>query len=68
MQSNFLNSLNDLFSSIRYQIIIIRPFPSLDEVYKIVLSKESQNSYNNNVVDIMAKASTMAVQLIVVGI
>lgn len=58
----FLNGLNDTFSGIWSQIIIMKPFPSLDEVYNMVLSEESQRHYNSNVVDILIEASTMAVQ------
>ncbi|EOY04499.1 Uncharacterized protein TCM_019740 [Theobroma cacao] len=40
----FLNGLNESFSALRSHIIMIKPFPSLDEAYNLVLREESQRS------------------------
>ena len=42
----FLNGLNESFQGIRSHILTIQPFPSLDEVYNIVLREESQRNFS----------------------
>lgn len=40
----FLNGLNDYFSALRSHIIMLKPFPSLDQDYSLVILEESQRS------------------------
>ncbi|XP_017974499.1 PREDICTED: uncharacterized protein LOC108661577 [Theobroma cacao] len=42
----FLNGLNDSFSALRSQIIMMKPFPSLDKAYNLVLKEENQRNFH----------------------
>ena len=42
---HFLNGLNDSYSAMRSQIVLMKPFPSIDEAYNIVLREESQRNF-----------------------
>ncbi|EOY21969.1 Integrase, catalytic region, putative [Theobroma cacao] len=44
MVFRFLNGLNDFFSAVRSQIILMDPIPSLDKVYNLVLREEAQRN------------------------
>ncbi|EOY26809.1 Cysteine-rich RLK (RECEPTOR-like protein kinase) 8 [Theobroma cacao] len=44
MVFRFLNGLNDSFSAIRSQIIMMDPIPTLDKVYSLVQREETQRS------------------------
>ncbi|EOY00275.1 Uncharacterized protein TCM_010116 [Theobroma cacao] len=44
MAFRFLNGLNDSFSAVRSQIILMDPIPTLDKVYSIVLREEAQRN------------------------
>lgn len=40
----FLNGLNDSFSAIRLQIILMDPIPALNKVYSLILREEAQRN------------------------
>lgn len=40
----FLNGLNETYQGLRSQGIAMKPFPSIDEVYNMVLREETQRS------------------------
>ncbi|WRX20101.1 Retrotransposon gag domain - like 10 [Theobroma cacao] len=40
----FLNGLNESYAGLRSQIVMIKPFPSLDEAYNLILREKSQRS------------------------
>ena len=41
---HFLNGLNEWCSAMRSHILMMKPFPSLDEAYSLILREESQRS------------------------
>ena len=53
----FLNGLNESFQTQRSQILIMKSFPSLDEIYNIVLNAESQQSLNQSSFNLTESAS-----------
>lgn len=44
MAFRFLNGLNDSFSAVRSQIILMDPRPTLDKVYNFMLREEAQRN------------------------
>ena len=38
----FLNGLNEFYQGLRTHIILMKPFPTLDQVYNMVLREETQ--------------------------
>ncbi|EOY33394.1 Integrase, catalytic region, putative [Theobroma cacao] len=44
MVFRFLNGLNDSFSAVRSQIILMDPIPTLDKVYSLMLREEAQRN------------------------
>ncbi|XP_017974612.1 PREDICTED: uncharacterized protein LOC108661639 [Theobroma cacao] len=44
MVFKFLNGLNESFSTVRSQIILMDPIPALDKVYSLVLREEAQRN------------------------
>ncbi|XP_017978371.1 PREDICTED: uncharacterized protein LOC108662467 [Theobroma cacao] len=57
----FLNGLNDSFSAIRSQIIMMKPFPSLDEAYNLVLREENKRNFH---VTVQPLSETAAISVV----
>ena len=45
----FLNGLNDAYSQVRTQILMMEPIPSLDKVFSLVIQEERQRALGFNV-------------------
>ncbi|EEF46505.1 conserved hypothetical protein [Ricinus communis] len=55
----FLNGLNKSYQGLRSQVILLKPFPSLDQAYNMVLREESHRSMHlqsTNFTDVAAMA------------
>ncbi|EOX95369.1 Uncharacterized protein TCM_004883 [Theobroma cacao] len=58
MVFKFLNGLNESFAALRSQLLLMKPFPTLDEAYNLVLRKETQRSITHT--QIFHESSAMA--------
>ena len=45
----FLNGLNDAYSQVRTQILMMEPVPSLDKAFSLVIQEERQRALGLNV-------------------
>lgn len=48
--SQFLMGLNEFFTGVRGQILMMKPLPSLSQCYSLLLQKENQRSLSSNVI------------------
>lgn len=58
----FLNGLSEQYASVRSQIIMMRPFPSLDEVYNRVITEESQRTHTATPISLIHDSTVMLIQ------
>ncbi|XAR50939.1 hypothetical protein NMG60_11005407 [Bertholletia excelsa] len=47
---HFLNGLNDTYSALRSKIVIMKPFPSLDEVYNLAVERNHKRVLESRLV------------------
>ena len=57
----FLNGLNDAYSQVKTQILMMEPIPSLDKAFSLVIQEERQRALGFNV-NSPVESTTLAVK------
>jgi hypothetical protein len=55
----FLMGLNDTFSQVRGQILLINPLPSINKVFSLVLQEERQREISSSIGSLNHETATM---------